>query len=247
MAELTLEEFENYDVSKVKDLRHFIKAFHDAHPEETSWNLNNWNMRPRYSLNDLFHDCKHLEELIIDKWDTLGTASMQSMFEGCRSLKVLKQNFNTKYVADMQNMFQGCVSLTSLDLSNFNTENLWLAGGMFAFCESLTSLDISHFDMTGVSNIYFLFFGCTSLEQIKLPKFYNGSVERCSTFGHCESLTYLDFAGVGVYIRGYGFYYLYSPTDDASAFHLLCDNAEAVLSSGLKTKPSHVSWDMYEP
>ena len=100
------------------------------------------------TCNGMFADLSYITEIDLSGFSTSQVTDMQSMFEKCTSLKLIKfGNIDTSKVTSMFNMFSGCSSLTSLDVSGFQTSNVEDMEGMFYACYSLISLDLSHFDI----------------------------------------------------------------------------------------------------
>jgi surface protein len=72
---------------------------------------------------------------------------MQSMFNGCLSLKSLNvSSFDTSEVNNMEAMFYNCIQLTSLDLSNFNTQSVTNMESMFSRCINLNYINFYNFN-----------------------------------------------------------------------------------------------------
>ena len=114
----------------------------------------------------------NLEELDLSGFDTSYVAIMESMFEGCSSLKYLDvSGFYTSNVTDMDHMFKRCSSLTELDLCNFDTSNVSDMCDMFSECNSLTYLNIGSFNTSNVRDMGWMFFDCYSLKELDLSSF----------------------------------------------------------------------------
>lgn len=111
------------------------------------------------SAKNLFANCGKLIDITgLDKLDVSEVTDMQSMFDGCESLKKLDlSTFNTSNVTDMSYMFNECWTLTNLDLSSFKTSNVTDMGFMFNDCTKLKDLNISSFtinEKVGISNMF---------------------------------------------------------------------------------------------
>ena len=161
--------------------------------------LTNFNSTLVTTMENTFKDCKYLEFVNISSdnlFDTSSVNDMQSMFEGCESLKSLDlSSFNTKSVEDMNSMFKGCTNLLSLNLSNFNTELVTNMEGMFYSCKSLKSLNISSFKTNSVNNMGYMFAFCESLTSLDLSQINTEQVTGMSyMFRNCLSLQSLDLS-----------------------------------------------------
>lgn len=95
MATLSLEQFENYDVSKMTgegELKNFIHSFYMAHRwnlNDMTWNLNKWDVSKVEDMSELFMDCENVLELILSEWETHHVKNMKRMFMNCNGLRKL--------------------------------------------------------------------------------------------------------------------------------------------------------------
>ena len=133
---------------------------------------------------------EHIEEIILDEYDTSNITDMGCMFWGCSSLESLDlSGFDTSNVTIMGSMFYGCNSLESLDLSGFDTSNVTDMCTMFEGCSALKSLDLSGFDTSNVTDMQYMFSDCYSLESLDLSDFDISNVtDMRKMFNDCSSL-----------------------------------------------------------
>ena len=86
---------------------------------------------------------------------------MGNIFEGCESLKKLKNfNFITNNVINMNAMFEGCCSLSYINVSNFVTDKVCSFENMFKNCFNLCFLDVSGFKFKSDAYMREMFSGC---------------------------------------------------------------------------------------
>ena len=125
-------------------------------------------------MDNLFSQCKELNQVDVSKFDTRNVTSMLRMFYACNSLENLNvRNFNTSNVTDMSSMFAGCILLTSLDVTSFDTTKVKTMSEMFYNCRSLTSLNLSSFDMSSVTNCTNMIGGLSGINDLYSPKIYS--------------------------------------------------------------------------
>ena len=88
---LTLEQFENYDVSGFSDeeLKKFIKEFYDSHPNVIVWNLNKWDVSHITCMYALFYGFSNLKSINLSDWNTSNVINMCNMFRDCKKLKFI--------------------------------------------------------------------------------------------------------------------------------------------------------------
>ena len=143
---------------------------------------------------------EHIEEIILDEYDTSKVTNMCCMFWGCDSLESLDlSGFDTSNVTDMGCMFEGCSSLEALNLSDFDTSNVIDMTSIFDGCSSLDSLDLSGFDTENVTSMSCMFYGCSSLETLDLSGFDTSNVtDMDNMFYGCSSLEFLNLDGFDI-------------------------------------------------
>ena len=85
------------------------------------------------SMSGMFKNCKKLEEIDVNNFDTSSVTNMNNMFSTCEKVKKLDViNFDTSNVTNMSAMFNGLSGITKLDLSNFDTRNVDNIASMFS-------------------------------------------------------------------------------------------------------------------
>ena len=195
-ATLTLEQFENFDVSKLNHdrLQVFIKAFHDTHEQYVQWNLSKWNMLSHSNLSGLFKDCNSVQVLNLSNWNLTNATNMSGMFYGCSSLETIYvTNWNTSNVRNMSGMFYGCSSLQVIDVSNWIVSNVTNMHSMFSGCQSLQVLDVKLWDVSNVINMKGMFHDCQSIQSLPVRRWNVSKVTNMYGMFHgCSSLQVLD-------------------------------------------------------
>ena len=135
-------------------------------------NLDNIDTSSVTNMENVFSDCKNIEDIDISSWNTENVTSFVDMFYGCSSLKTIDlSNLNTSSAENMSEMFARCSSLIHLNLSSFETENVEEMRFMFTGCSSLTELDLSNFDTSSVTSMSDMFSGCSSLGSLDISSF----------------------------------------------------------------------------
>ncbi|BDH63985.1 hypothetical protein MTP05_01700 [Enterococcus sp. PLM3] len=135
-------------------------------------NLDNIDTSSVTNMENVFGDCKSIEDIDISSWNTENVTSFVDMFYGCSSLKTIDlSNLNTSSAENMSEMFARCSSLIHLNLSSFETENVEEMRFMFTGCSSLTELDLSNFDTSSVTSMSDMFSGCSSLGSLDISSF----------------------------------------------------------------------------
>ncbi|MGN0143466.1 MAG: BspA family leucine-rich repeat surface protein, partial [Clostridium sp.] len=220
---MTSLTFKEHNGKKVETPTTFKDAFRDYKALE-SIDLSGLDTSQVNNMSYMFRDCSNLTNIKFgDTFNTYNTTTMNSMFEGCSSLKSLDlssfnteqvtnmsymfrgcgnltsvnfgDKFSTSKVLDMNSMFRGCSSLTGLDLSGYNTEQVSNMSYMFDGCSSLTSLDLSSFNTTKVANMRYVFNGCNALTSLDLSNFNTEQIDNMDNmFRGCSSLTSLDLS-----------------------------------------------------
>ena len=127
-------------------------------------------------------------ELTITLYDDIIDLVLDNMFTNCISLTECKLYFDfgagIYRINGMQSMFEGCESLKTLDLQNLGNNNIIVAGlySMFKGCKNLESLSLPNLQIdfdNDISGIDLMFFGCCkfkgeTLDNWKSVKiFYN--------------------------------------------------------------------------
>ena len=186
-------------ISKDKSFSDFLKYTYIENITKFKVLENSKNIE---NLSCSFKNFENLQEIDLSNFDTTNVTNMESMFEGCESLKKINfhDTFNTSKVTTMEYMFRNCKNLQEIDLSNFDTKNVENMsymfsecsslkkidcinkldatnvinmGSMFENCKSLTNIDLSNFKTLKVTNMKSMFYGCTLLDQINLSETFN--------------------------------------------------------------------------
>lgn len=132
----------------------------------------------------------NIENLKTDK-----VASMESMFDGCTSLKEVDvSRFNTQEVINMSFMFYGCTGLENLDVSNFDTSKVTTLYAMFYDCRKVKTLDVANWDTSNVKNMGWMFYR-TSVTKLSVENWKTNKVESFThMFWQCEKVTELNLS-----------------------------------------------------
>ncbi len=92
-------------------------------------------------LSNMFLQCKSLESVDTEDWDTSNVTNMSKMFYYCESLTSLDlSSFDTSKVTNMRQMFDSCNALETLDLSNWDISNMTAANMAQMFGNGLREL-----------------------------------------------------------------------------------------------------------
>ena len=169
----------------------FQKGFNKMNPGIAALRFFVTNTSEVTSMDSMFDGCKSLTSLDVSNFDTSKVTSMNRMFNVCFVLTSLDvSNFDTSHVIDMEEMFCNCRSQTSLDVSNFDTSKVTSMRSMFYGCYALTSLDVSNFDTSKVTSMNDMFYECYALTSLLLgPNFFKTSAVRSIDFSYCSKWT----------------------------------------------------------
>ena len=178
MSNLTLEEFENYDVSGMNhgQLSKFIHDFYEQSLNKgpISWNLNKWDVSKCTSMSHMFSGCYALAHLDLSNWNVSNCTDMSHMFNNCHALAHLDlSNWNVSKCTSMKSMFSGCCALAHLDLSNWNVSKCTDMNNMFSWCCALAYLDLSNWSVSECIGRYNMFNACYSLPYANETSDYN--------------------------------------------------------------------------
>lgn len=95
-------------------------------------------------MDELFHGCKSLEELVLN-FDTSNLESMWAFTAECENLKTMTLNFtNTDKLQNIGGLCYGCKNLEILILNNFNIENVNYTLEIFDECPKLNPNNLSN-------------------------------------------------------------------------------------------------------
>lgn len=199
----------NFNTSNVTDMQYMFSGCAAL----TELDVRNWNTAKvgtdaegKGSMKYMFSECSSLTnyneagELVFDvsNWDTSNVTAMNSMFSGCKGLKILNvNNWNTSKVKNMAITFERCSGLETLDVSNWDTTNVTNMTYMFSSCSGLTELKINghNFNTKNVTNMAYMFYGCSGLTELDVTGFETDSLEMTKhMFENCSNLTSLDLS-----------------------------------------------------
>ena len=165
--------------------------------------LNYINTSDVTNYNFMFWEMKSIDSLDLSSFHVENATSMESMFDGCNSLKYVNlSSFNKSgKVTNFDFMFANCSSLESLDVRMLDTHSATTMEYMFSFCTSLKTLDLSYFNTEGVNSMHEMFYGCSALVALALDRFSASSLTNVeSMFYGCTKLKTIwcptDFSGV---------------------------------------------------
>ena len=170
------------------------------------------------SVYYMFYNCSKLTFISFLRLDLSNVESMESMFEGCSSLKgiyihsyVLVEelqildipffkrylyDFNPKKVVYTDNMFKDCISLKRVNISNWNFEYTISMSNMFENCNSLENITLGKYNLFNLEKMDYLFYNCFSLKSLDLKAFNNSYhvVTMSHMFENCKSLKEIDLS-----------------------------------------------------
>ena len=159
------------------------------------------------SLRNMFKDCSSLETIDLGGRDvvTYSVTSMESMFDGCTSLKNVlgtdRIDFSTSGVASFVRMFADCKALEQIDLNGYAFTSAEDMTGMFAGCSRLKGVNLDNprdgqYGVPALRTMNNMFDGCTSITDIRFPSEFNAtSLESASyAFNGCEALQTADIS-----------------------------------------------------
>ncbi len=111
-----------------------------------------WDMSGKRSLARTFYNFTRLTTIDISTWDTSKTTVFSYMFCDCESLQRIIgiEDIDTSSAISIDSMFDGCKSLTYLDLSKWNVSNVINIDNIFHNCISLEHLDLSNWTTSQV-------------------------------------------------------------------------------------------------
>ena len=201
--------------------------------------IKNTRVQKKVNIDKFFSANPALEEIDVSGFVFEGNHSIESMFDGCENLAIIRgletwtdgSKFN-----NTRRMFCGCSSMTSLDLSGFNTSSVTNMSNMFEGCSNLTSLVLSGFNTSSVTNTSNMFYGCSSLTNIDLSSFDTGSVTIMpNIFNGCKNLTSVDMSMLDL-----------SKVTDMSNMFKNCSNLTFLDLSGFNTSSVTNMSNMFE-
>lgn len=138
---------------------------------------------------------------------------MESMFEGCSSLKTLNlSSFNTPNLEKYDNMFTDCSSLVILDISNFNLKNQNLLSDL----ENLLYINLfsSKGNVPNINNtVTYYADNSENKDQIKSILSKTKSISDCSNKCFKEFSIFIEDDGICLNCKEDNKYFNYNKTD----------------------------------
>jgi surface protein len=155
------------DTSKVTDMS---ELFYDLYGYSFSTiDISGWNTSNVNNMNSMFDGCSTLKKIIgLENLNVENVKDMDFMFSGCKELSEINiSKWNTKNLNFSRLMFNKCYKLKNIiGIENFKTDNIYKANSMFNSCKKLKTLDLSKWIMKKCTCINGMFKGCISLEKI---------------------------------------------------------------------------------
>lgn len=99
-------------------------------------------------VRSYFEGMENLENVEnINNLDTRNATTINSLFEGCSSLKNIDlSSLNLSKISDITSLFEGCKSLKEVNLNFLGSPLVMYADFVFVGCEQLEKIDMSDFD-----------------------------------------------------------------------------------------------------
>ena len=175
----------------------------------------------------MFFNCTNLTIISFLTFNLNNVENMNSMFEGCVSLKEIFipnnryskliiiggiqiaipnpyiRDFNPKKIISGSNMFKGCFSLISMNFSNWDLTNIQIMNNMFQDCYSMKIIIFGNKSFNKVSDIRYMnytFANCKSLEYIDINnlKYTDYLIHMSHMFENCSSLKEIDISSLNI-------------------------------------------------
>lgn len=173
--------------------------------------ISNWNTSTASSSLRIFSGCSSLTSLDLSGWSFYDAHCLYGyMFSGCSSLTSLittpgswHMNFHN---SSIQSMFEGCSSMKSIDLSFINpgdpsyTTVRTSLSSAFKNCTSLESINFGNWGNSPVEDISYAFYGCENLKTLNWTN-YSWNLIRIQHAFEGSGLTEIDFTNKNVEIR----------------------------------------------
>jgi surface protein len=124
-------------------------------------------------LDSTFAGCEYIEEIDLSELDLSECRILNSVFNGCISLKKINfgDNVRTPKLEKMNCLFHCCESLKEINgLDKFYTGNVYDMGALFTCC-GLEYLDLNNFIFDKCTNCNQMFQECKNLEILKIKNF----------------------------------------------------------------------------
>ena len=171
---------EDWDVSKVTNMRGMFHKCYDFNPDLSKWDVSNV-----VDMSYMFCDCYNFNS-DLSNWDVRHVVDMSYMFYHCEKFNSDLSKWDVSNVVDMGGMFDGCESFNS-NLSKWNVSNVKFMKGMFSYCEKFNS-DLSNWDVRNVKNMEHMFWYCYNFNS-DLSNWDVSNVEHMKNMlDNCKSL-----------------------------------------------------------
>ena len=124
-------------------------------------------------MQSMFEGCISLKSVEFQNdFKTTNVKQMEGMFKYCFNLEYINfpSNFETTHVITIQDMFKECYSLSSINFDIFKTSNVNNMACLFQGTK-LTSYDLSKFDISKVTDIEYMFYNCTEVTSLNFSIF----------------------------------------------------------------------------
>lgn len=142
--------------------------------------LSNFDCSQVTSCESMFRYCDSLKKFNLGILDF--AHSFENMFYNCRNLEELDvSHFNTKNSLTFKNMFVNCEELKVIDVSKFDSSKCITIDSIFWGCRSLSEIDMINWDISSIEptriklfSIFSreeklnIFSGCKNLKKIKM-------------------------------------------------------------------------------
>lgn len=166
---LQLINLDSCDTSSLKS----VKGMFSDYQQLTTIDMSNFIGPSCTTIESLFENCKNVQTLEIDGWNTINVLNMSKAFKSCGAPTISVADFEFNSVTNMTEMFNGSGAevITFPGNSGYplTFSNVNQISGMFQNCKSLTTIN--------------------GLKNASFPLVTDAS----SMFGGCESLTNADF------------------------------------------------------
>ena len=157
------------------------------------FNLASLNTINGTTMEAMFKNCTNSSSIIFGSgFDTRNVSTMKEMFYGNRTIQQLDlTTFNTKYLISMESMFEGCSSLRNVIFgTNFKASSVRTMKNLFKDNSGLENINLATFETNDLRSMESMFQGDMNLKNVTFgSKFYTSKVTTMkSLFQGCQSL-----------------------------------------------------------
>ena len=152
---------------------------------------------PITNMSYMFNNCKYLDFVNFESWNTINVTNMESLFQLCpiKSIPDISK-WNTTNLINMRAMFSKCINLNNIpqDIVKLNTYNVKDMSLLFNGCISLTAIpNLQKWDTRNLEDMSYMFSRCIKLKSLHgIGKWNTKKVKNMSgIFNRCEELTQL--------------------------------------------------------